>query len=75
MPPTYNLLAARWTMKKKLRLQIEKLRVEQFEVQPNSSATRGTVHGLETDHYSASEDRCICMPVPETWSCTWAECC
>ena len=60
---------------KKLRLQIEELRVEKFEVHPDSPAARGTVHGLDS-HYSFSEpDRCLCQDVPETWSCTWAECC
>ncbi len=61
-------------MKKKLRLQIEKLRVEQFKVHPDSPVERGTVHGFGP--YSFSEpDRCLCAPVPETWSCTYAECC
>jgi hypothetical protein len=64
-------------MKKKLKLQVEKLSVEQFEVQPDSLVARGTVHGLETQ----SPDTCncgslgpsdpcrYCVEMPITWSC------
>jgi hypothetical protein len=47
-------------MKKKLRLQIEKLRVEQFEAHPASPVTRGTVHGFETDD--------------PRYTCYWSQC-
>jgi hypothetical protein len=62
-------------MKKKLRLQIEKLRVEQFEVQPDSPAARGTVHGFDS-HYSFSEpERCLCFPMPGSQHLYFTECC
>jgi len=72
-------------MKKKLRLQIEKLRVEQFEVHPDSPTVRGTVHGLESV-YSDGDATCycgvgasaphrICMDMPDTWSCDLSGCC
>ncbi|HEX9936120.1 MAG TPA: hypothetical protein VGB15_03330 [Longimicrobium sp.] len=41
-------------MKRKLRLQIEKLRVEQFEVQSASPAARGTVDGFESGNPSCT---------------------
>jgi hypothetical protein len=55
-------------MKKKLRLQIEKLRVEQFDVQPDSPAARGTVHGFETDVWETCYWK-YCFDVPETHTC------
>jgi hypothetical protein len=66
-------------MKKKLKLQIEKLRVEQFEVHPDSPVARGTVHGHESD-YSDGDATCVCgigpsepwrycADVPETHTC------
>ncbi len=65
-------------MKKKLRLQIEKLHVEQFDVQPDSPAARGTVHGMrsgDSDCIGGSGCR-ICLDVPETyWSCPDTSCC
>lgn len=53
---------------KKLGLQIEKLRVDQFEVHPESPVARKTVHGFEADSwYSYSEPvRCLCVPVAES---------
>lgn len=54
-------------MKKKLRLQIENLRVEQFKVQPDSPAPRGTVHAFDSVWHSYSwEVDCICFPMPDT---------
>ena len=66
-------------MKKKLRLQIEKLRVEQFEVQPDSPGTRGTVHGLgagspDTACIGPSEPWRYCAPMPDSYSCMLNEC-
>jgi hypothetical protein len=69
-------------MKKKLRLQIESLRVEQFETLPDSTRARGTVHGLETE----GADTCVCgigpsaphrycVDMPDSWSCMLSECC
>ena len=61
-------------MKKKLRLQIEKLRVEQFEVQPEPRVARGTVNGFETD----VQNTCIwryCADVPETQYLAATDCC
>ena len=68
-------------MKKKLRLDIEKLRVQQFEAQPDSPAARGTVQGFET----AGPDTCVCgvgpsephrfcYEMPLTWSCDFYPC-
>jgi hypothetical protein len=51
---------------KKLRLQIEKLRVEQFKVQPDSPVARGTVHAFDSWHSYSGEEHCICLPMPET---------
>ena len=34
---------------KKLRLQVEEIHVEQFQVQPDAAPTRGTVRGLESE--------------------------
>ncbi|HEY0016914.1 MAG TPA: hypothetical protein VGC13_11370 [Longimicrobium sp.] len=62
-------------MKKKLSLQIEKLRVEQFEVQPNSPATRGTVHGFDSHSYSYQEEACICLPMPGSQYLYVSDCC
>ena len=55
-------------MKKKLRLQLEKLRVEQFEVQPDSPVARGTVHAFDSVpwHSYSGEEHCICFIMPET---------
>jgi hypothetical protein len=61
---------------KKLSLQIEKLRVEQFETQSMPSVARGTVHAFETE----GPDTCVCgigpsQPwkycdiMPDTYSC------
>lgn len=62
-------------MKKKLRLEIEKLSVEQFDAQPNSPVARGTVHGFDS-HYSYSEpDRCICQPMPGSQHLYFSDCC
>jgi hypothetical protein len=33
-------------MKKKFRLQIEEIHIEQFQVQPTAAVTRGTVRGF-----------------------------
>ena len=63
-------------MKKKLRLQLETLCVDRFEVQPGSPAARGTVRGFGTE----GPDTCICgvgpsepwkycLPMPDTYSC------
>jgi hypothetical protein len=51
-------------MKKKLKLQIEKLRVEQFEAEPSSPVARGTVYGFQT----VGPDTCVCGVGPsEPW--------
>jgi hypothetical protein len=63
-------------MKKKLRLQIEKLRVEQFEVQSHSPVARGTVHGFDSYWHSWNdEDSCNCELFPETQVFRFTECC
>jgi hypothetical protein len=56
-------------MKKKLRLQIEKLHVEQFEAQPGSLVARGTVHGFDSETtcgIGPSEPWRYCDIMPET---------
>ncbi len=60
-------------MKKKLRLQIEKLRVEQFEVQSHSPAARGTVHGFDSWRTYFEEDTCNCEIMPDSDPCTLGE--
>lgn len=60
---------------KKLRLQIDKLRVEQFEVQPGSPVARGTVHGFDSAHSYSGEEHCICFPMPDTRHNHFTECC
>lgn len=70
-------------MKKKLRLQIETLRVEQFEVQPASATDRGTVHGHQTQlpdtcycgAAGPSEPYRFCVEMPLTHSCDMSFCC
>lgn len=76
-------------MKKKLRLQIEKLRVEQFEVHPDSSVARGTVHGHMSELGCYSDDgdaTCycgvgpsaphrLCLPMPGTQYLYPTDCC
>ena len=52
---------------KKLKLQIEKLRVERFEVHPESPGARGTVRGYlsEMGCYSDGDDAtCYCSVGP-----------
>ncbi len=61
-------------MKKKLRLQVEKLSVERFEVHPNLSGARGTVRGFETDPHTT----CLwkyCFDVPGTQYLEASDCC
>jgi hypothetical protein len=64
-------------MKKKLKLQIEKLRVERFEVQPDSPAARGTVHAFDSweSHSYSGENHCICLPEPGSRGLFFTECC
>ncbi|HEU0302051.1 MAG TPA: hypothetical protein VFR37_21530 [Longimicrobium sp.] len=61
---------------KKLKLKVEELRIEQFEVESATAATRGTVRGLESDDYTVwcgslgPSDPCLyCVDMPITWSC------
>ena len=61
-------------MKKKLRLQIEKLRVEQFEVHPDSPVARGTVHGFETDVQNTCYWR-YCLNTTDTQFLALTDCC
>jgi hypothetical protein len=55
-------------MKKKLRLQIEKLRVEQFEIHPDSQVERGTVQGFNSHSCDTGPGggQCICFPVDKS---------
>lgn len=64
-------------MKKKLGLQIEKLRVEQFKVQSDSPVARGTVHGFDSYPWRSyfEEDTCNCELWPETQCVGSPECC
>lgn len=60
-------------MKKKLRLQFDKLRVEQFNVQPDSPAARGTVHAFDSipwhSYTGAHDEACICFPMDSRNTC------
>ncbi len=54
-------------MAKKLTLKVEALSIEQFEVQPAASTTRGTVHGFNDTYdpcgpVSYSEPYRFCYP-------------
>jgi hypothetical protein len=53
---------------KKLRLQIETLRVEQFETHPDSLVERGTVQGFNSHSCNTSPGggNCICFPVDKS---------
>lgn len=64
-------------MKKKLRLQVDDLHVEQFQVERNVSAERGTVHGYDPyDTVNAVTAPCMfCLPMPITYSCEDSGCC
>lgn len=63
-------------MKKKLSLQIDELRVEQFETHPDSPVGRGTVHGFQSEGGIGVSEPCrYCIDMPETWSCNLSECC
>jgi hypothetical protein len=68
-------------MKKKLKLHVEELRVEQFEAQPDSRVARGTVHGFETQGpdtcvcgVGPSEPWRFCVDMPITYSCDVSPC-
>jgi hypothetical protein len=61
-------------MKKKLKLQIEKLSVEQFEAHPDSPMERGTVRGFCTEEQSCGGTNpwggfCICQIIPSAPPC------
>jgi hypothetical protein len=62
-------------MAKKLALNIEDLRIEQFQVEAAAAAARGTVRGLESyTCYCGSNgyytDPCrFCLPAPITYTC------
>jgi hypothetical protein len=59
---------------KKLRLQIEKLSIEQFEVQQAPTASPGTVQGLMMSTPDGCSGRPFCLPMPITYSCNETEC-
>lgn len=50
-------------MKKKLRLDVEDLAVEQFAVDATVAKTRGSVHGHYGDTFTSP---CICPDLPIT---------
>lgn len=55
-------------MQKKLKLKIEELHIDQFQVQPAVAAPQGTVHGFDSmDSDTAPCDHCPYMPI--TFSC------
>jgi hypothetical protein len=68
-------------MPKKLKLQVEDLNVEGFQVEPEAAAIRGTVRGLETEStcwntmYAPSEPCQFCPRMPITYSCEDTFCC
>jgi hypothetical protein len=59
-------------MKKKLKLQIEKLRVDRFETEPGSTRAQGTVHALNSQ--GVSEPWWECVHLPDSYSCELGEC-
>lgn len=73
-------------MRKKLKLQIEDLDVEQFQVEDTVSMKRGTVHGQWEsadgcamnwgESMDADTEPCFLCPVmPITYSCEDSHCC
>lgn len=54
-------------MKKKLKLTIEELHIDQFQVQPAVAAPGGTVRGF--DSMNSNSDPCHCPYMPITFSC------
>ena len=62
-------------MKKKLQLQIDKLRVEQFKVQQDSTVAGGTVHAFQQSwdcfwhSHSIREEACVCLPLDTASHC------
>ncbi|HEU4561535.1 MAG TPA: hypothetical protein VFS20_27015 [Longimicrobium sp.] len=54
-------------MKKKLKLKIEELHIDQFQVQPAVAAPQGTVRGF--DSMNSNSDPCFCPVMPITFSC------
>ncbi|HEX6746426.1 MAG TPA: hypothetical protein VF092_03855 [Longimicrobium sp.] len=62
-------------MKKKLRLQVEELRVEQFQTDPAVGAARGTVRGHDSGLSDADTEPCrFCPDMPITYSCDFSPC-
>lgn len=61
-------------MGKKLRLHVEDLRVDEFQVQPAAAAIRGTVRGHDDSDDTTTDVWKYCYPVPISFS-DWAPCC
>jgi len=66
---------------KKLKLKIDELRIEQFQVEQTGEEARGTVRGLETSTCwcgglsNANTEPCrFCPEMPITYSCNETEC-
>lgn len=69
-------------MKKKLKLQVETLRVEQFATEADARVARGTVRGFQTEGpdtcvcgVGPSEPYRFCVEMPITYSCDLTPCC
>jgi hypothetical protein len=64
---------------KKLKLEVDEIHVEGFELESAAAETRGTVHGLESydcwASYAAATWPCeFCLPMPITYSCEAHQC-
>jgi hypothetical protein len=61
-------------MKKKLSLDVAKLDIEAFEVQPDSVGPRGTVQAFDLSMPQSDPCR-LCPEMPITYSCEATPCC
>lgn len=63
-------------MKQKLKLKIEELSIEQFQVQPAIALPeQGTVRGFAMSSVDGCSGRPgFCLPMPMTYSCNETEC-
>lgn len=59
----------------KLKLKVEELRIDQFQVQPAFVAPeQGTVRGFMSTPDGCSGRPGFCLPMPITYSCNETEC-
>ena len=62
-----------------IRTALAQICAEQFNVQPDSPAARGTVHAFESwncpVHSYSGEEHCICLPMQGSQNMFFTECC